>query len=466
MGDSKDAATLAHPMVPGAVLAKDRGLDRAQLGLMAALGATCVLAIFAAQIFLALATAVYLARLALRRSSATRIAIAAPILAFVVWTLLSASFSPNPDESFRTGVKKLVLFFVIYVAHDTFLRRHARERVVDAVLLGSLALGMGMIIQYHFLGFDILNKRPTSFLGHWMTASGLLMCALVLAAARLTFGPISRALPCRKSRRALALLIGAFALLSLLQKTDIFAAEGERLFIAGLALAAAAMATSRGRWPDLSLSTGLAVLVVGVTIWALLVSQTRSAWLGALAGLAIVMILKAPKALWILVAGVVFVLAIRPEPVKQRLTVKDESSRDRYYMWQAGIDMILDQPIFGQGPGMIPFAYERFRWPEAPQNRTPHLHNNALQLAAERGLPCAVFWLWWVALSMGEAYRRARHGSAEDRWLAAGVLGAMSAFMIAGLFEYNFGDSEVLYVILLLSVAPFTLRKEAENPAS
>lgn len=465
MGGSEEAASLGpYPMAAGAVFAEEKRLDRIQLGLMAALGTTCVLAIFAAQVFLALATAVFLARLALRRSPATHIPIAAPILAFIVWTLLSASFSPDPDESFRTGVKKLVLFFIIYVAHDTLRRRLARERIIDAVLLGSLALGMGMIVQYHFFGFDTLNQRPTSFLGHWMTASGLLMCALVLAAARLMFGPLSRSLPCRKSRGALALLLGAFAMLSLLQKTDVFAAEGERLFIAGLALAAAVMATSRGSWPDLGVSTGLAALVAPASIWALLVSQTRSAWLGALAGLTIVFVLKAPKALWILAAGVVLVLAMRPAVVTQRLTVKDESSRDRYYMWQAGIDMIIEQPIFGQGPGMIPRAYERFRWPGSSINRTPHLHNNALQIAAERGLPCAVFWMWWVALSMGAAYRRTRRGAAEDRWLAVGVLGALSAIMIAGLFEYNFGDSEVLYVILLLSVVPFTLPQEAESP--
>ena len=56
---------------------------------------------------------------------------------------------------------------------------------MDAALLGSLVLGVGALVQYFLLGFDTLITRPTSFLGHYMTASGLSMLGLVLAAARL-----------------------------------------------------------------------------------------------------------------------------------------------------------------------------------------------------------------------------------------------------------------------------------------
>ena len=49
--------------------------------------------------------------------------------------------------------------------------------------------------------------------------------------------------------------------------------------------------------------------------------------------------------------------------------------------------MVLERPVFGQGPGMVEVVYPRFRWPEAPNRRQPHLHNNVMQIAAERGLP-------------------------------------------------------------------------------
>jgi hypothetical protein len=37
------------------------------------------------------------------------------------------------------------------------------------------------------------------------------------------------------------------------------------------------------------------------------------------------------------------------------------------------------------------------------------------------------------------------------------VLGALAAVFVAGLFEYNLGDSEVLMLFLLLTAVPFAL---------
>ncbi len=144
--------------------------------------------------------------------------------------------------------------------------------------------------------------------------------------------------------------------------------------------------------------------------WALVVSQTRNAWLGAVFGLAAVLVFRAPRALWLLGAGLVVLLASRPESIVARLTFSDASSVDRYYMWQAGVDMVLDRPIFGQGPGMILRTYPSYRWEGAPNPQQPHLHDNLLQVAAERGLPALAFWIWMMAVLLGTALAEARAG--------------------------------------------------------
>ena len=136
---------------------------------------------------------------------------------------------------------------------------------------------------------------------------------------------------------------------------------------------------------------------------------------------------------------------LRPAAVMERLTLSDASSRDRYFMWQAGIDMVRDRPVFGQGPRMVESNYPGYRWPGAPNPATPHLHNNVLQIAAERGLPCLAWWLWWVAAAMGDACRESRRARA---WTAVAALALLAAIMAAGLFEYNFGDSEILMLLL------------------
>jgi hypothetical protein len=430
--------------------------ERAQLGLTAAIAATCLVSIFAAQVLLAGAAAVLGTRLLLRRAKLPRTALDGPVLAFCVWTLLSASFSPDPVDS-HENAKKLVLFLVLYLAVEALAEPASREAVLDAATLSGLVLAGGTLLQYYLLGFDTLENRPRSFLGHYMTASGLSMSVLVLGAARLALRPGPRPAIGLRHLAPLGWIGLALAALALLQKTRVFALEGERLLVAGLAVAAAtaALVPARRLAPGASVALSMATLVVSA--WALVLSRTRGAWLGALAGLAVVAVMRAPRTLWLLAAAVVGLLLLRPAPIMERLTVSDASSRDRYYMWQAGIDMILEKPIFGQGPGQVERVYPGYRWPDAPNPQAPHLHDNAVQIAAELGLPGLVFWIWMMAAAMGEAYRLARHGPEREAGTAA--LGVLTALMVAGAFEYNFGDSEVLMFVLIVAALPYAVAR-------
>ncbi len=234
-----------------------------------------------------------------------------------------------------------------------------------------------------------------------------------------------------------------------------------RVCVAALAALAATVALSRSPAARAA-EAALPVVVVPVAAWALVASQTRSAWIGAVIGLAVVALLRAPRLLWLVGAATAAVLVLRPAAVTERLTLGDASTSDRYYMWQAGVDMVLDKPVFGQGPGMVLAAYPRYRWPEATHPMQPHLHNNLLQVAAERGLPGLAFFLWWAVALFAAAIREARRSAAEvpgAGGAAGGALAALAAVFAAGLFEYNLGDSEVLMLVLLLTAVPFALRQ-------
>jgi O-antigen ligase len=421
--------------------------------------ATCLVSIFAAQLLLALGVAVFIARLAMRQTRLPRLALDGPILAFMVWTLLSASFSPEPIVSHQSA-KKLVLFALLYLAVDTLASRERREGVLDAALLGGIVLAAGSVLQYYFLGFDHIDNRPRSFMGHYMTASGLLMGVLLLGASRLVFeGGIRR--PSVPEAALLAGVVGGMAALTLLQRMDVFAVEGERLYVAAVAGLAIHVALSR-RARTLPSSGLLAAAAVVLAGWGLVVSLTRNAWLGALAGLLVIGLMRSVRVLWLVAAAVVAVAVVRPPMVLARLTITDLSSRDRWFMWQAGIDMIRDKPVFGQGPRMVESVYPGYRWLGAPNPATPHLHNNVLQIAAERGLPCLVWWLWWMAAAIGDAYRELRRGGG-GAWAAAAALAVLTALMAAGMFEDNFGDSEVLMFTLLVTALPYALRREREQ---
>jgi O-antigen ligase len=428
-------------------------IERAQLGLTAAVAATIPVSIFASQVLLVLSLGVLVARLVARRARLFPTTLDTPLLALVVWTLLSASFARDPVRSHEDS-RKLVLYALFYLAAELLTRAHDRERVLHAVLLGGLALAGLMVVQHLFLGYDRLDRRPAGFLGHYMTASGVTMGVFLLASARIAFGPRSRP-RLADFRLAAVVLAGVGAVAA-----AIAAGHGVwamRVYVAALAALAAAVSLSDSPAARAAEAT-LAVVAAPVAAWALVVSQTRGAWIGAVVGLAVIVFLRAPRFVWLVGAATAAVLVLRPT-VGERFTIGDASSRDRYYMWQAGLDMVLDKPVFGQGPGMILGAYPRYRWPEATHPIQPHLHNNLVQVAAERGLPALAFFLWWAIAVFAAALREARRDAAlsPGHGWAAGALAALAAVFAAGLFEYNLGDSEVLMLVLLLTAVPFAL---------
>jgi O-antigen ligase len=97
--------------------------------------------------------------------------------------------------------------------------------------------------------------------------------------------------------------------------------------------------------------------------------------------------------------------------------------------------------------------------PDGVVHINPHLHNDFLQIAAERGLPAFAIWLWFIAALVLDLWRRFSAG--QHRALAAAALATVMALLTAGLFEYNFGDSEVLMTFLII----VTLPAAADRPA-
>ena len=115
--------------------------------------------------------------------------------------------------------------------------------------------------------------------------------------------------------------------------------------------------------------------------------------------------------------------------------------------------MIRAHPLLGVGPNMVEVLYAEYRDADAVEKINPHLHNVPVQIAAERGLPALAIWLWFVVALTVDAARRFH--ADNQRFLAAAALAAITAMLAAGMFEYNFGDSEFLMMFLILVTLPF-----------
>ena len=125
-------------------------------------------------------------------------------------------------------------------------------------------------------------------------------------------------------------------------------------------------------------------------------------------------------------------------------------------MFETGVAMVRDRPLFGLGPGLVQPAYGDYRQEGAP-NRIPHLHNNVIQIAAERGIAGLLAYAAILFTAIVQMIRVSRTGSPSTRPAIVGCLMAVAGVTTAGFFEYNWGDAEVWIVTLLSLSAPFAL---------
>jgi O-antigen ligase len=369
-----------------------RGDRFEQAGVLALFGIAGALqfSIAAAQILLTIALLCWAGLLVVRHERFAAPSFFWPLLVYAGATLVSAALSADPRVSV-VDCKQLVLFLIVPLTFRLATGTRGITLVTVVVSCAGVSAVYG-IFQYGILHYDQLSQRPQGSLGHYMTYSGLLMLVLGVATARILF---------------------------------------------------------------LSYGRTWAALVMPALAVAIALTSTRSAEVGVCAAAALLFALKDFRlfALVPVVAAIFFAMA--PRPVTHRFVsmfdAKDPTRVDRIAMMHEGERMIAAHPLAGVGPNMVEKLYPEFRGADAVNKINPHLHNNPLQIAAERGLPALAIWLWFLVALVRDLWARFR---TSQRFLSAAALAGVAALLTAGLFEYNFGDSEVLMFFLILVTLP------------
>jgi O-antigen ligase len=199
----------------------------------------------------------------------------------------------------------------------------------------------------------------------------------------------------------------------------------------------------------------------------LIATYVRGAWVGFLAGIAVLLGLT-PRRRWIVVAGagaVMMLLLLTPGLRQRALSIVDPSDptvRERWAMWTSALQMARDHPLTGVGPGEVKREYPRYAAPEYRQRPRGHFHNTPLQMLVERGVLGLAAWLaifitfFWRARGV---LRALEAGAPRERALVAGSVAAITGFLVGGLTEYNFGDSEVVLLAYCVMAVPFVVAR-------
>jgi putative inorganic carbon (HCO3(-)) transporter len=332
-----------------------------------------------------------------------------PLLAFCLWTLLAIFLSRAPQLALLEA-KKFFLYLVLFLVPTLVRGKGSAVWIYRTVFLVAVASCLKGIEQFISNPHRGLLDRISGFMSQWMTYSGLLMLVLVALSAFI----------CHLGWR-------------------------RHLWILPLALLLAT---------------------------PLYLSETRSAQWGALAGIVAVMLIRRKvRAVAALLAILLLVYIASPASIRRRLSSgfdpEDPNTRNRIELFSTALRLIQDKPWIGVGPKNVGSEALRYRGSrEWPDWMYQHMHNNFLQIAAERGIPGLLIWLWLMGRLAWDALRvfRASGGFGKDDppesdealLISTAALGAWISLLVAGMVEYNFGDSEVLTLFLFMMGASYS----------
>jgi putative inorganic carbon (hco3(-)) transporter len=340
-----------------------------------------------------------------------------PLGLFLLLTLVSIVFSGDAVQGLPQ-VRKIYVFSMLLLVFSLFRdMRVIRWLFLSWAGVGALEAARGLVqfagkfAEARALHQDFYAyyepERITGFMSHWMTFGGEEMFVLLMLTAYLFWSPSAR---------------------------------------------------KRGFW--------FFVLCFAALCAALLLGYTRSIWIAtAVAGVYLVWFWKR----WLVALAPVLLLVgfvAGPDSLRTRARSIFHANDNEFRLltWRTGLRMVEAHPWLGLGPEEPRIQFMQYL-PQGTPRPLPsgwygHLHNIYLQYAAERGIPAMLILVWMLLLMLTDFWKALRHlppGPSDRRFVLHGAIAVVIATMIAGLFEHNLGDSEVLTMFLVVAACGYVV---------
>jgi O-antigen ligase len=296
--------------------------------------------------------------------------------------------------------RELFLFLVVPITFTAISSEMSLKKADLFFLASACASALYALFTFFFLAEP--GERIIGFMGHWMTQAGLL------------------------------LLFCSFGLSLFLLSKD----------------------RTRFLW-----ACGCALGVV-----AMVLTLTRSAWIGLAFSAAVVITFTKPKFLVLIPIVISLFFILSPQYVKRRalsiFSKRNYSNAQRIEYFHAGVQIIKEKPLFGTGPCTVDMVFQNPKYGLSElAKRNVHLHSNIIQIGAERGIPALLAWLAFIGWAFLSLLKLLRVKNPTLLPVTVGALAALVGLFVAGFFEYNFGDSEITVLFLYLITIPFALEK-------
>ena len=322
-----------------------------------------------------------------------RLLLALPLAAFTLVSLVSSLLCGDPAAAIG-NLRNYLLFVTVWLVASLMFDGSVRSKAYGVLLVSGTGSALyGIVIYFLGMGRGGLERTPGTF-SNSMTFGGIMMLLLSLYSAV----SIAAGIPRR-----------------------------QRIF----SIIAAAAAYS-----------------------ALLLTQTRSSWLAMfVSGIVILAVLRRR---WIplFIAATAALVLLGPDTYRDRIsTILDPRFRtniQRINLAKGGVSIFREHPVIGTGPVDLGDIYREHMPPEAVHVHG-HMHNIFLHVAVTLGTVGLAAFVWLLASMFVIVGRNLRLDlPPPERALTAGSLGAMTGFIVNGMFDWNFGDAEVLTMMLII----------------
>lgn len=240
------------------------------------------------------------------------------------------------------------------------------------------------------------------------------------------------------------------------------------IMVIGLALAISRVSSPENLSPGLKKAFYAATLLI---VSAIVLSQTRGAYIGMGLVFAAMLIIKRPPKrviLPLIAAAAVLGLslsmlnpAIRyklgsifkgaSSAVNTTVQAPDQSIGIRLALWKTGFNMIKDRPIFGSGPASVKALFPVYRPKPFPDNAVwGSLHNLYIHQTAERGLVGLAALLALFGGMLIVSFRRFRAAPSEfTLWSLAIIIPWYSLNMTEITFQHVHTSYAVLFALAI-----------------
>ena len=333
------------------------------------------------------------------------------ILAYIFFEILSRFFALYPEGAFN-NLKRLLLFLIFYVSIIKIIDFKTLCRLLLLNISAVSIISIIELIQYAVKFGSMINQMPFSEI------------RIDYFNYPLTSGEIK--------------MISFLSLFPLLFLKDKFIIEKKYI-----------------------LSILIPVFI------SMILTQSRNVFLALFICFVIYGIVANKKFLMaffiVLIAGWLILPSAFTERTASIIDLNHQSNATRLRMWDVGLKMFADHPLTGIADSHIKEIYSTYSIPQSEAEGV-HLHNNFIMILATTGIFGFFSYIGMflsIFLKQIKYYRQST--DPVKKMLLLGSILVMISFQISGIFEWSFGDHEVMTVFFFLTGVPFVISKLQEN---